>query len=433
MKIQNYMGICIYLCLTLSLNSCFSPPKKDESTTAPAPSVFNSGTGKDTLSTTNVSSMKIIETTTDPTGRYSSHHHIHLSGQGHKDTKCEIPKENLINGTTVTTISTPSGSNIGNDILCWLDTEELELRFFGMTLHAQIPKDVCEYLQYQSFYFWQYRPIQTTAASISNVVTPGCQDCNGGSGNCPVDNSTTFTCASDYSKNIPPGPNCDEGSYTLRTYSPIDPTNAADACASSSQTVACGGKITNCLNGPGTKIAKDGYPISTILLARDGISDLPLTYAPLLYDYSSNRYLANYTMMCPSVDNYSTDTLWLYKRSNNSTTLDPLKAAYNIPIQPFYEFRCLNRAREVLGRIRIQVRSWNKLILDDSASNMELANPTNLEANGSEGIDPSLGLINDWVSWDNKNNDVTLYLSNSSDVDCTDHTAGGYTFPGGSL
>lgn len=227
----------------------------------------------------------------------STSYHLHKYGAGNSTAACEIPVANLGNGENPLV-------DEKNDILCWLEADEIQLFFNGTDFQANVPSSQCEYIQVKPYYFWNLRPKTTT--KVLKTVT------------CAESNATcaalggpkelgSVACYGDYTS--AGGPNCDEGYVTVHSYSVsadvpavVGPPAVAakpGVTTFTSTTTPCGGKRTACYGGPGVDFAttKGGFPIPLDYLAYNGQS---INYSvtapgPLGKGHNSNHYISNYT------------------------------------------------------------------------------------------------------------------------------------------
>ena len=112
-----------------------------------------------------------------------------------KNSKCEIASSQL--GDAADTMVAGV-----NDIVCWLEVEELDLSFKGLSLSLNVPKDSCEYIRYKPYWFWRYQPGSSTNSHIIYQAPTGCTPTVQ-----PEDQDPIFT----YNHTSSGGPNCDTG------------------------------------------------------------------------------------------------------------------------------------------------------------------------------------------------------------------------------
>jgi hypothetical protein len=244
------------------------------------------------------------------------------------------------------------------------------------------------------------------------------------------------------------------------------PTDAIASIVTSTVTkTPCGGKRTNCYGGPGVdfKLSKNGYPIPVNYLAFTGQS---INYSitapgPMGKGFDSNHYISNFTQLFVGAQDADTKYyIYDYTTMDDQTTgfdafswvsttetdtyaelglstlvdlsaassthsaivniaSDPLKRAnstlyrsaastwitrtISYPVQAFYEFSCLNFAQEVKGRIRLQIRDWNKKFQTPVLSEVSESAPESLLMHSqyyTHYETSGVGYWNDITSWD---------------------------------
>lgn len=126
------------------------------------------------------------------------------------------------------------------DIRCFMDGEEQDIHSFGMKLKASIGPGVCKFVSITPYQFWKWSPKTTNATVVrwdnSNTVTPS-------------DRAITADMDCDGNYTLEGGPNCDEGSITVHSFK-YDSTAAPTESFSNTTVISCGGKASNCLDGP---------------------------------------------------------------------------------------------------------------------------------------------------------------------------------------
>jgi hypothetical protein len=289
------------LILPLILSGCMPDSltkfSKDETTSSSSSSSSSgstsSGTGGSTsapnLSTLTAFQLKNIT-------QKSTTYHMHKYGSGNKSAACEIPVASIGDGATLLV----DGSN---DILCWLEADEVQLFYNGADFQLNAPAGYCEYIQIKPYYFWNAPP-KNTIKTVESVV---CAENNNTCQSLGGSKEANLTCKGDYTTSG--GPNCDEGEITLISHNvsadtPENPDTVAiefkdGIDTPKTTTKKCGGKRSNCYAGPGKDflVNGQGMPIPTDYLAYLGQS---VNYSvtapgPLGKGYSSNHYISNYT------------------------------------------------------------------------------------------------------------------------------------------
>ncbi|GAB4417525.1 MAG: hypothetical protein OHK0056_26510 [Bacteriovoracaceae bacterium] len=348
---------------------------------------------------------------------------LHKEGQGNKTAACRITKDQ---------VDTFAGSTNGvTNINCRLEAEEMDLSYYGANLTVLASPGMCEYIRYRPYSFWTRPPGRTSAtfityesfegnpaacdaaSTIPEITSPGagpsytwaptagsgnwdggprsfgysyCQsgDCfNGGN----IDNPVGPGCHYDYQSSG--GPNCDEGSYTLKTVSCSESSNVC-SCTVETTIVSCGGNILNCMDGPvrdlqfekalsssATSFVTDTFS-GTFENSSDGPElkfsvSAPLSPLanPTIPKYT-NAYLANWVQNNSCFNEVTAD-----KYTYNSDSWDTFSNTLGTTVStyptdpfsdrsPFYAFECLDAAQDVKARIRIQIRDWDKKFTSDS-------------------------------------------------------------------
>lgn len=289
-----------------------------------------------------------------------------------------------------------SASLAERDIECTVEGAELDIFMNPINLLYNIPKhERCTHLEVQPYWFWSHEPGQgATAFKIRTLESGAVQLTDNGGGKVRMVGSTP-SCIYDYSSGN--GPNCCVGSYTVEN-TIVDP--GGDVVQN--ETGSWGGTIGACAIGPGPdisgragaqalprytiyplKVTSDSsgtagqssvmsYPLDAQIGKTTSIQDL-ITQAvtrstgsidvdsPFSKDYGSNVYSANY------VENIGA-------RPGALKAAPEVGASYGLAAipKPYYEFRCVDDAKEVYARIRLQVREWNMMSEFEKG---ELGNP----------------------------------------------------------
>lgn len=257
-------------------------------------------------------------------------YHLHKTGSGNFNTKCEV---NAPSFSTALYAGVPSTY----DVTCFLEAEELALIFNGVKWNIEAAPNTCEYVGYTPFTFYQYQPGSSTR-TVSNVkcasgITnaggnrPACNgyyqddpDFQAGSPYLQIPSSSVTKdedlCRFDYSASG--GPNCDEGIITIieRPFdyaTPGDNSTPITAYPTTTRRITCGGSRANCVNGPikdVASLATAGSPIATEIIKAELDKSYSQEYTikgPREKGYNTNLYAANYMRQCSGV-NYNNDT-----------------------------------------------------------------------------------------------------------------------------
>jgi hypothetical protein len=268
------------------------------------------------------------------------------SGSFSYNTKCKVD----VTSTDVTT----------KDILCYVEAEELDLYFHGMTLQFNVPSTSCDYFRFMPPYYFKY-PAGTgpgatryytdaLGATVDEINAPG----------------GVPTCLYDYSKSAVPGPNCCFGKYSA-SVGTWDATAGAPTYTNS--IVDWGGKAANCLSCPAMDTqVKDagGFPIADLYFVKGtGLNSTYEIKSPLSKGLGSNVHIANYFIS--STDYHTGNAEFPAAVRNASNAIVPanpipggfVHTNYGGSTEPFYSFTCFNRNREAKARIRLMIRSWD--------------------------------------------------------------------------
>ena len=446
MKMLN-KKLILTLTITLFFTACMpesltkykqDPPPKGEPSNPSTPSDPGTGSSETPPNLTILKSFQLKNITQN-----STTYHLHKYGVGNASSACEIPSSTLADGSTQLT-------DQSNDILCWLEADEVQLFFNGASFQLNAPPGQCDYIRVSPYYFWTHPP----ANSKKVVKTVECDDssnglCIGLGGVTEADTK----CVGDYTSTD--GPNCDEGFVTINAYAVLQGKQSFAKI-----TKACDGKRVNCYGGPGVdlSVSKKGFPIPMNYLAFNGESvNYSITApGPLGKGYFSNHYISNFTQtFSTGLNTYdytktsSNTGMELFGRTSSTSSptysnigdasfdnsagltassiaavdygLDPLKRAdatlrkngektwetlaspITYTTQPFYEFSCLNYAHEVKGRIRVQIREWNQEFAIPITSEVAESAPQKLlrqSANATDYEISGVGYWNDIPNWD---------------------------------
>ena len=252
-------------------------------------------------------------------------------------------------------------------IQCVVDVPEEDLNFNPVTLLLNVPRNMCHYVTKRAYWFENWR-IETGPATVDVSV-------NTGTGavvvNVGTANATTGAaeCAYDYSLTDSDYPNCCLGAYSYILRSTTGATTTV-----TTTTQEWGGDISSCIAGPGTYLDpknRAGYPVGTLqYVEEDGLSEAIEILSPMS-TLSPNIMTANYQ-----------------EGLESGTTPTPVSRG-----QQSYEYECLDRAHEVLGRILVYIREWNEyseFIKKDSGDP---------DSSGFEGFPPGTYDVNDHDDW----------------------------------
>lgn len=284
-----------------------------------------------------------------------------------------------------------SASLAERDIECTVEGAELDVFMNPINLLYNVPKhERCTHLEVQPYWFWSSEPgigatnfkIRTSEAGQVQLTdnSGGLVRMVQGQPTCIFDNSSSG------------GANCCVGNYTVEN-TIIDPS-APGGQIIQNESGSWGGLLGACAAGPAVDISGTAGPQTlpryTIIPLKGSLIEEPaeggskansmvypldakveasatpivdlITQAvaratgsivvpsPFSKDYGSNIFSSNY------VDNIGARPGALMAAPTVGTSYGNSA----VP-KPYYEFRCVNDAKEVYARIRLQVREWNLL------------------------------------------------------------------------
>ncbi len=344
---------------------------------------------------------------------------LHKVGDYQNTRKCRINSTDINNGTGIL------------DVRCFMDGEEEDIHFNNLKLTSAAGKGICEYIQVYPYSFWQYAPIQTDSLTATYAYHTGCLAT-------PTEAPTPeLLCAGDYVSGS--GPNCDEGSVKVTTHTwTADATSACTIDTKTTFTMKCGGKITNCLQGPVRDILSDpqiaGGNRAIIYASAEGQKVTSDFTSPISHNDLSNFRIANGTLnnKCSSSITDS-NTFSTYAASQS-----PLSAVSAIPFSsgsnPYYQIACLDAAKDIKARIRITVRNWNRSFR--TKDEIDKDNPDSTLAPANYLMNPTGSSFGksyvDHYDWDNQYNILSPAAVNTGTCTAPTYTSK-YAMPGGGI
>lgn len=259
----------------------------------------------------------------------------------------------------------------GESITCVVEGEELDLYYNGVTLQHNVPSAMCTYITRLPYYYYKWQTglgpalVRVDTDSAGNVG----EDTNSNG----VIDQPTSTCPFDYTGGG--GPNCCLGTYS-RVVRRWNATNLNYDVISSDPAVVWGGKAGNCLGGAALynwPLDLNGFPYELFAyIEGSGTNDVYSAQAPITKHRLTNLEVANW--------------------------FDPADHGGGKPaavISPYYRYRCLDRAYEVIAEINVLVREWNTR----AAFNLRESNPTNHSELGFEDSPFNTLPKNDFGDW----------------------------------
>lgn len=327
--------------------------------------------------------IEITEVTNAPT--YS----LHKTEQANSAAKCRITKEDI---DEFAVVQDPKIV----DIECFMDGGESDIYNLGLKFKVDAGPGVCEFVSFQPYSFWQYRPRVTANTNYGEVVGNTCTSSSFAAndlvseagavavGPYPIVAAVdgAFTPAQDIDRNdicealYDNGQiNCDTGEYTLTQYQ-IEENDAATpngTCnyekLASTTTIQCDGKVKACLQGAirdtfSQSEIEDSHITSEITPSDSGMNKTFEFESPISKGHTSNRGIVNF-VRGNSCSDRTSDTVYSYegwrRHSNQASYLSPGSITDPfIGAQPYYTFNCLDGAYDLKARVRVVVRDWNR-------------------------------------------------------------------------
>jgi len=340
---------------------------------------------------------------------YGPTYMLHREGAHNERRACRITSDNINSD-----LDRGDGSHYTfRDPTCILEVEELDLYYHGLNLTSYVSEGMCRYLQYRPYYYYEWKPVQTeglefyhnnyntcpdasvTAFRAANPLSDYATDATGTDIYFTKYNNTAYNknedqikCYGDYT-DVKGPESCDMGSYDVieRNYT----CQASGVIPSSVPTTKkCDGKFYKCWGGPLTEETFSTGEVGKYTASLGGGEIFKSNYsAPAAKTktrlgnavYSTNRYLANYvgsnscagdsTVAATNIYNnfsyykdawlnYAEDVVTL---SDMYKITDPFRGGH-----PFYTIECLDAAREIIGRIDLVVREWDRRYPTDRAT-----------------------------------------------------------------
>lgn len=232
-----------------------------------------------------------------------------------------------------------ANNNPDTAIDCILDAEEFDLYFGGAELNVQVDPNLCEYIDYQPFKFFDWQPGFTTR-SVHRIE---CDDfcaglnptiCNqtfatesSGTFSNPVTSTALSSlCQFDYSDESSgdqSGPNCDSGNVTTTVYDltsietpAADPNDPPVVSCPGSPTItgveaeSCGGELSACYGGAATETDELELDEQSLITENPSLQDIDVDIevtSPFENNLRSNLHIANFSRVCSSVGNTKID------------------------------------------------------------------------------------------------------------------------------
>lgn len=316
---------------------------------------------------------------------------LHKEGRFNNNRACRVNKKAIENFSDSS--SDPQLYNV-IDIDCFMEVGENDLYNLGLDFQVDSGPDVCEFVDYYPYSYWQFQPKISTIPSsvdVAYITTDSCDNDDGDrtgqavlssvdgislgeSDNVPagtINGWSTFDfdeetfCDGNYRDNYSNSGNvrtCDFGTERHWEISLTDGTTSGCKVEVTQVTNTCDGSISECIAGAAAEqystTQLDSGVVKTTTAASNGLVTNFAYQAPISQGFNTNISLANYaaTNSCTS-GSYDYSSHGWYERTNisiSNNVVDPFMAA-----QPFYTFACTNSGGEIKARIRVMVRDWN--------------------------------------------------------------------------
>ncbi len=348
--------------------------------------------------------------------------------------------------------STTCSAASGEDVLCVVDIEELDLYYHGLTLNDALPGDLCDYRGFLP-YFYQRAPIGYMPSIVihevddeGNILSVDPDAITGiGSSAAAADiwyyingdwvrhntlygssalTDTNMRCPNDYTNVWTDGQNCCYGTYTR-----IARVNDGSDITTTTTTPSWGAltNLANCFEGPGiddyTHKLNTGLPAYLISAVdpTDGLSNTFEVTAPIQKTaiHQHQVYAASYFEPSRHSSDAPTPTRVLRSTGLWYSTYIARQSAYFI-------YDCLDHAREITARIRVLVREWNlqseleKLLAGDNTATPD-THDTFETGPGQDDNHPTNDLSphNDFRDWDDLSQGWDPGVHSESALSCT--------------
>lgn len=383
---------------------------------------------------------------------------MHKEGILNKTRPCRINKKAIENFYSDS--SDPQKYNVV-DIDCFLEVGESDLFNLGLDLQVDSGPDVCEFVQYYPYSYWQFRPHTSSATPIQGIITSDActSDSNDNTGKtisltvdpqtvgetedvtpATIDGWTTSTwnptnlCSAQYIDSFDGSPetiSCDFGTRVYYEITLAEGTTPGNCNIKvEEKTFDCGGDRAKCLGGAikqeyNDTGLKSGFKRTTT--AADNGIVLNYKYnSPLSLGYNSNISLANFVAnnSCEQ-STYEYSSHGWYERSSSYTgdkIEDPMIAE-----SPYYAFNCVDSASELKARIRVMVREWDYVF--DKSYAIDEVSPTNMDRHETTDTDSFNNPLNEFKDFDDLLHFSALKATRSANSygSCAGETATGAT------
>jgi hypothetical protein len=253
-----------------------------------------------------------------------------------------------------------TATGIDKDIFCIAEVEELDLFFNDLTIQYHVPPSMCSYVRFIPYHFYVFEAGDGPSATSHEILDDGSIN----------DVLNTINGEPQCTYKITDGHNCCTGTYskTVTTYSAGVPDIVTT-------TESWGGSVNSCLDGPAMStewssyMGTDGKPRARLEYVEGSgfnntfkiLSGISQSFSGNI-PYTGNIFAANFYN--PSDHPAATGPGFVSAPYDGDRPVG-LRIPDNVDIddrympEDSYVLSCLDRADEVLARIRLMVREWN--------------------------------------------------------------------------
>jgi len=321
---------------------------------------------------------------------------FHKLGHGRKlGSPCEITQDQV-------DAALLSGDNKTRDITCILEAGEKDLKSIGASLNFNVSPGICNHVTHVPFQFYNRAPHKSSGATYinntGNILEATCIAANGGA----IAEWDPYepTCQGNYD-NDSGTISCDEGTFNVSSQSWVYDSTAGTCSVVITPDVEtkCNGKARECIEGPVRDIGID-Y-LDNVGVTAEAISGYtpttPFTYRSATnYGVYTNKRIANFTKnnSCAASDYEYQTTNW-DNYTDTTSISDPFQGG-----NPYYTFNCLDDSQEIIARINVLIRDWDRdFDVSDPIDQLSAGRKVDTGAQETDSFGSSL---NDVIDWDNQ-------------------------------
>ncbi len=311
----------------------------------------------------------------------------------------------VVDWDTACSIDPTSADIEDKNVICYLEGEELDFYANGFELKITVDSGTCDYVfEYPYYYFKRKAGIGPTEARLYKNANDELVDCT------PAVNTEDDSPKCDYDYSDNEGPNCCIGTYNKRIYTDAACTTADPLDGNNEDDVKWGGKLSECLAGPGTFSSfktedgvYEGFPVGKFYgtSAIDGEAHTIDYSSPIPEDKRiSPISIANYFKPDKFGDTPShlngEESEYPLGMKDVDLEADLIAGGFlgvgtTIRHNPYYVWACSDSAREIQGIIRLVVRDWNE---NPEFEKFDAGNPD------TTGTDIFGDPLDDYYDWD---------------------------------